>query len=242
MIAILKKEIRGFLSSLIAYVVMVVFLLAIGLFMWVYPETNVLDFGYSQMDTLFFMAPWVFIFLISAITMRSFSEEKRNGTIEILTTKALTDWQIIGGKYLAGIVLVVFALLPTLLYYVTIYQLGAPKGNLDSGAIMGSYIGLVFLAASYLSIGLLASALTDNQIVSFVLSMFLCFFFYSAFAELSQLGWSGPAAYYIEWLGIDYHYQSISRGIIDTRDMVYFISFIALFLGATKLAFGRRKW
>lgn len=242
MIALLKKEIRTFLSSLIAYVVMVVFLLAIGLFMWVYPETNVLDYGYSQMDTLFFMAPWVLIFLISAITMRSFSEEKRNGTIEILTTQPLSDWQIILGKYFAGLILVLFALLPTLLYYVTIYRLGGPEGNLDSGAIIGSYIGLVFLAACYLSIGLLASVMTDNQIVSFVLSMFLSFFFYTAFAELSQMGWSGPASYAIEWLGIDYHYQSISRGIIDTRDLVYFVSFIAIFLGATRLIFGKRKW
>lgn len=242
MISIYKKEIRSFLSSLIAYVVMVVFLTAIGLFMWVYPETNVLDFGYSNMDTLFFMAPWVFIFLISAITMRSFSEEKRNGTIEILTTHAVSDWQIVLGKYIAGLTLVLFALIPTAIYYYTIHQLGAPKGNLDTGAIAGSYIGLFFLGSCYVAVGLFASAITENQIVSFVLSMFLCFFFYSAFREFSQFSLFEPLSYSIEWLGIDYHYQSVSRGVVDTRDILYFLSFMALFLGMTKLAFSRRKW
>jgi ABC-2 type transport system permease protein len=234
MLNIFVKEIRSFLSSLIAYIVIAVFLIGIGLFMWVFPETNLLDFGYANMDTLFYMAPYVFIFLISAITMRSFSEEKRNGTIEILTTKPLSDRDIILGKFLAGVALV--------LYYYTVYQLGAVKGNLDTGAILGSYIGLFFLGSCYVAVGLFASAVTENQIVSFILSMFLCFMSYAAFQQISRLELFGNFGYRIEWLGIDYHYNSISRGVLDTRDVVYFFSFIALFLGLTQLSFGRRKW
>jgi len=236
------KEIRSFLSSLIAYIVMIVFLLAIGLFMWIYPDTNVIDFGYANMDTLFSMAPWVLIFLISAITMRSLSEEKKSGTIELLTTQTVTDNQIILGKYLAGLSLVIFAIIPTGIYYYTIHQLGAPVGNLDSGAIMGSYLGLVFLSACYVSIGLFSSSVTDSQIVSFILSMFLCFLFYSAFEQLSKFNMSGKLGYWLEWMGIDYHYRSISRGVVDTRDVIYFLSFIAFFLGLTKTVFGSRKW
>lgn len=242
MLSIYTKEIRSFLSSLIAYIVMIVFLLAIGLFMWIYPETNVIDFGYANMDTLFSMAPWVLIFLISAITMRSFSEERKTGTIELLTTQSVTDNQIIAGKYLAGLTLVLLAIFPTLIYYFTIHQLGAPQGNLDSGAIAGSYIGLILLAACYVSIGLFSSSITDSQIVAFVLSMFLCFVFYSAFDQLSKFNMSGKLAYWTEWLGIDYHYRSISRGVVDTRDVLYFISFVMLFLGLTKVVFGSRKW
>lgn len=230
------------MSSLIAYIVIIVFLLAIGLFMWIYPDTNVIDFGYANMDTLFSMAPWVLIFLISAVTMRSFSEEKRTGTIELLTTQSVTDNQIILGKYLAGLTLVIFAIVPTAVYYYTIHRLGAPVGNLDSGAIMGSYLGLVLLSACYVSIGLFASSITDSQIVSFILSMFLCFLFYSAFEQLSQFNVSGRLAYWIEWLGIDYHYRSISRGVVDTRDVAYFLSFALFFLGITKVVFGSRKW
>ena len=173
MYSILKKEIRSFLSSLIAYVVMIVFLIAIGLFMWVLPDYNVFDMGYSDLNTLFSMAPWVFIFLISAITMRSFSEEKKNGTIEIITTKPVTDLQIILGKYFAGVLLVLFSLIPTLLYFYTVYHLGSPAGNIDIGATWGSYIGLFFLASCFVSVGIFSSAITDNQIVSFIVSMFL---------------------------------------------------------------------
>ena len=210
--------------------------------MWIYPDTNVIDFGYANMDTLFSMAPWVLIFLISAITMRSLSEEKKSGTIELLTTQTVTDNQIILGKYLAGLSLVIFAIIPTGIYYYTIHQLGAPVGNLDSGAIMGSYLGLVFLSACYVSIGLFSSSVTDSQIVSFILSMFLCFLFYSAFEQLSKFNMSGKLGYWLEWMGIDYHYRSISRGVVDTRDVIYFLSFIAFFLGLTKTVFGSRKW
>ncbi|MFT5723021.1 MAG: ABC-2 type transport system permease protein [Bacteroidia bacterium] len=242
MLSILKKEIRSFLSSLIAYIVVAVFLLAIGLFMWVYKDTNALEYGEASLDTLFMMAPWVFIFLISAITMRSFAEEQKAGTIEFLTTHPISDWQIIFGKFLAGLTLVLFALIPTLLYYYTIHKLGSPVGNIDTGAMWGSYIGLIFLGGCYVSVGLFASSVTENQIVAFIMSTFLCFVTYSVMGQLSGLLDTGTSNYYLEWLGIDFHYQSISRGVVDTRDITYFIGFIAFFLGLTKLSFGRRKW
>ncbi len=233
MIPLFIKEIRSFLSSLIAIVVIVVFLLAIGLFMWIFPDSNTLDYGYSNLDILFSMAPLIFIFLISAITMRSFAEEKRLGTFESLVTKPISNLQIIIAKYFAGLVLVLFSLIPTLIYYYTIYQLGAPKGNIDSGAILGSYIGLLLLGSCYVAIGIFASSLTENQIIAFIISMFLCFFCYSAFEQLSKLSVFSPIDYLLEWIGINYHYQSISRGVLDTRDVIYFISFTALFLGFT---------
>lgn len=241
MINLLIKEVRSFLSSLIAIIVIVVFLLAIGLFMWVYPDTNVLDYGYSNLDTLFFMGPWVFIFLISAITMRSFSEEKRMGTFETLVTKPVSLIQIIMAKYLAGMILVIFSILPTLLYYYSIYRLGAPEGNIDSGATWGSYIGLLLLGSCYVSIGLFSSALTDNSIISFITAMFLSFFCFSAFEQISKMGIFSSVDYLLEWLGIQYHYASISRGVLDTRDLIYFLSFTALFLGLTYHLSGRSK-
>lgn len=242
MFSIFKKEIRSFLSSLIAYVVIAVFLIAIGLFMWILPEYNVFDMGYANMDTLFGMAPWVFIFLISAITMRSFSEEKKTGTIEILTTKPVSDTQIILGKYFAGVTLVLFSLLPTLLYFYTVYQMGAPKGNIDIGATWGSYIGLFFLASGFVAIGIFASVITDNQIVSFIASMFLCFCFYNLFDMLANFNLLGTYDSFVASFGIRAHYDSISRGVVDSRDVLYFISLIVAFLWATKTVFGSRKW
>lgn len=242
MYSILKKEIRSFLSSLIAYVVMIVFLVAIGLFMWVLPEYNVFDMGYANMDTLFNMAPMVFIFLISAITMRSFSEEKKTGTIEIVTTKPLSDMQIILGKYVAGVVLVVFSILPTLIYFYTIYQLGATKGNMDIGATWGSYLGLLLLASCFVAIGIFSSAISDNQIVSFIVSMFLCYCFYSIFDLLANFNLLGSYDSVVAALGINAHYISISRGVIDSRDLIYFLSFITAFIWGTKTVFSARKW
>lgn len=242
MFSILKKEIRSFLSSLIAYVVMIVFLVAIGLFMWVLPDYNIFDMGYANMDTLFNMAPFVFIFLISAITMRSFSEEKKSGTIEIITTKPLSDMQIILGKYFAGVVLVLFSILPTLLYFYTVYQLGAPKGNIDVGATWGSYVGLFFLASCFVAVGIFSSAITDNQIVSFIVSMFLCYCFYNIFDMLANFNLLGTYDSIVASLGINAHYISISRGVIDSRDILYFLSFIAAFIWGTKTVFSSRKW
>jgi ABC-2 type transport system permease protein len=242
MFSILKKEIRSFLSSLIAYVVMIVFLVAIGLFMWVLPDYNVFDMGYANMDTLFNMSPFVFIFIISAITMRSFSEEKKSGTIEIITTKPLSDIQIILGKYFAGVLLVLFSILPTLLYFYTVYQLGSPKGNIDVGATWGSYVGLFFLASCFVAIGIFSSAITDNQIVSFIVSMFLCYCFYSIFDLLANFNLLGTFDSVVASLGINAHYISISRGVIDSRDILYFLSFITAFIWGTKTVFSSRKW
>jgi ABC-2 type transport system permease protein len=221
---------------------MIVFLVAIGLFMWVLPEYNVFDMGYANMDTLFSMAPMVFIFLISAITMRSFSEEKKSGTIEIITTKPLSDMQIILGKYVAGVVLVIFSIIPTLIYFYTIYQLGATKGNMDIGATWGSYLGLLLLASCFVAIGIFSSAITDNQIVSFIVSMFLCYCFYSIFDLLANFNLLGSYDSMVAALGINAHYVSISRGVIDSRDLIYFLSFITAFIWGTKTVFSARKW
>ncbi len=240
--SIYLKEIRSFLSSLIAYIVMLVFLLATGLFTWVLPDYNIFDYGYANLDTLFSMAPWLFMFLISAITMRSLSEEKKTGTIEIITTRPVSDLQIIAGKYLAGITLVLFTILPTLIYFVTIYQLGAPKGNLDIGAIIGSYIGLFFLASCFVAIGMFSSALSDNQIVSFIFSLFLCFLFYNFFDLIADFKLLGTWDSVVASLGINAHYQSISRGVIDSRDLMYFLGFDLIFIWASKTIFESRKW
>lgn len=243
MITLLKKEINTFLSSLIGYIAICVFLLVIGLFTWVFPfDSNILDMGYANIDTLFTIAPWVFMFLIPAITMRSFAEEKKTGTIEFLQTKPLSDLEIILAKYFAGFVLVVFSLLPTLIYYYSVYQLGFPAGNVDSGSVWGSYIGLLFLAAGFVSIGIFASAITDNQIVSFILAVFLCWFLHTGFESISTLQLFGKVDSIIIGLGINDHYISMSRGVLDTRDLIYFLSLIALFILFTKVKLASRKW
>lgn len=243
MIALLKKEIRSFLSSLIGYVVIAVFLLITGLFMWIFPgDSNVLDMGFSSMETLFYISPWVFMFLIPAITMRSFAEEKRNGTMELLFTKPLSDLQIILAKYFAGLILVLIALLPTLVYYITIYQLGSPPGNIDTGGTWGSYIGLIFLAAVYVAIGIFASSLSNNQIVSFLLAAFLAFIMYAGFQSIGNFKLLGPLDNFIIGLGINDHYLSISKGLIDSRDLVYFVSLITIFILLTRIKLQSRKW
>ncbi|MEX0811710.1 MAG: gliding motility-associated ABC transporter permease subunit GldF [Chitinophagales bacterium] len=237
------KEINAFFSSLIAYISITVFLVATGLFVWVFPDTAILEYGYATLDPLFLIAPWVFMFLIPAVTMRSFSEEFSTGTIEMLVTKPLSENKIIFGKYLAALTLVLFSLLPTLVYYYAVHQLGFPPGNLDSGGITGAYIGLFFLAAVFVAIGLFASTLSKNQIVAFVLAVFLCFVFYMAFDFISELDlFYGGIDSALQWMGINYHYNSISRGVIDSRDIVYFLSLIALFLYLTKISFESRKW
>ena len=243
MFTLLRKEISSFLSSLIGYAVIIVFLLVNGLFLWVFPlEFNILDFGFSSIDNLFMLSPWVFLFLIPAITMRSFAEEQKSGTMELLLTKPLTDLEIILAKYLAGMVLVVFSLIPTLLYYFTVYKLGLPPGNIDQGATLGSYIGLLFLGAAFVSIGIFASAVSGNQIVSFLIAVFLCGFAYIGFEFIFNLSVFGSLGLLIRQLGINAHYTSISRGVIDTRDLLYFISLIAFFLMLTRFRLERRKW
>ncbi|MBM3438131.1 MAG: gliding motility-associated ABC transporter permease subunit GldF [Bacteroidetes bacterium] len=239
---VFKKEIRSFLGSFIAYIVMGVFLVITGIFMWLIQENNVLDLGIASLQVMFNIAPYILIFLVSAITMRSLSEERRLGTIEILTTRPVSDTAILLGKYFAAVGLIVFTLLPTLFYYYTINQLADPLQGVDSGATWGSYMGLVLLAASYASIGLFASSLTDNQIVSLIISMVLCFFWYGVLSLLGDIKALELIGKSLEWFSLDFHYQSISRGVLDTRDIVYFLGFIATFLGGTKLVFESRKW
>jgi ABC-2 type transport system permease protein len=242
MIAILRKEINSFLNSLIAYLAIIVFLIAIGLFMWVFPETSVLNYGFAELETLFSMAPYIFMFLIPAITMRSFAEEKKTGTIELLLTKPLTDNQIILGKYLATVFLVLVSILPTIIYYFSVYQLGNPVGNVDTAGVIGSYIGLFLLGAVFCSIGIFSSSITDNQILSFIISTFFCFLIYEGFSYIASINVWSAFSYYIEQLGIAYHYQTISKGVIDSKTLLYFVSVIYIMLSATKLVLGSRKW
>ncbi len=243
MLPIFLKEINAFFSSLIGYIVVGTFLVLMGLLMWVFPEYSIIDGNYASLETLFSVAPMVFMFLIPAVTMRTFAEEKQSGTIELLVTRPISDWQIVGGKFLACFMLVVFALVPTVLYYFSVHQLGAPVGNIDSGGTIGSYIGLLFLAGAFVAIGIFASSLTSNQIVSFVLATFLSFFVYLAFGFLSRLPvFFGKTDDIVQALGIEYHYNSISRGALDTRDVVYFLSIIAFFLAATVVSLGKRRW
>jgi ABC-2 type transport system permease protein len=242
MIAVFKKEFSGFLNTLIAYMVIGVFLTATGLLMWVFPDTSVVDSEYAGMDTLFSLAPYVFIFLIPAITMRSFAEERKMGTLELLLTKPLTDWEIILGKFFASLVLVGFSLLPTLLYYYSVYQLGNPIGNLDTSGVAGSYIGLFLLASIFCAAGILASSLTNNQIVAFVVGSFLCFLLYTGFQSVSTLPFFSSVAVTIQDLGILSHYESISKGLIDSRDVVYFLTVSAAFLLVSKTVLSSRSW
>ncbi|MFZ5998901.1 MAG: gliding motility-associated ABC transporter permease subunit GldF [Bacteroidota bacterium] len=242
MIAVFTKELFGFLNSLIAYIVVGVFLTGTGLLMWVFPETSVLNYGYADMESLFSMGPYVFIFLIPAITMKSFAEERKLGTMELLLTKPLSDWDILFGKFLAALALVLFSLVPSLIYYYSVYQLGNPVGNLDSSGAVGSYIGLLLLGAIFCTIGLLASSLTNNQIVAFIMAAFLCFVFYTGFDSVSSLTLEGSTALFIKRLGILYHYESLSKGLIDSRDLVYFITLGGGFLLATKTVLSSRSW
>jgi len=240
---LLRKEVSGFLSSLTGFIVISVFLLINGLFVWVFPlEFNILDYGYANLDGLFMLAPFVFLFLIPAITMRSFSDEIKSGTIEMLLTKPLSDLQIILAKYFAGVILVFFSILPTLIYFITVYQLGLPKGNLDIGGTWGSYTGLLFLGAAFVAIGIFCSSITDNQIISFILAVFLCGFVYIGFDMIYSFSFFGKFDLFIKTLGIAGHYTSMSRGVIDTRDLLYFLSVIAIFILLTKLKLESRKW
>jgi ABC-2 type transport system permease protein len=243
MFTLYKKEVSSFLNSLLGYIVIAVFLLVNGLFLWVFPlESNILDFGYANLDGLFLMAPFVFLFLIPAITMRFFAEEKKSGTIELLMTKPITDLQVILSKYFAGLTLVLISLIPTIAYYYSVHQLGFPKGNIDTGGMWGSYIGLLFLGASFVSIGLFASSLTDNQIISFIFGAVLCGFIYLGFEFIYNLDLFGSTDLFIKTLGISSHYSYMSKGVIDTRDILYFISLISLFILFTKISIESRKW
>lgn len=242
MLTIYKKELYSYLSSLVAYITIGIFLIVLGLFLWVFPDTSILEYGYAGLDSLFNIVPYLFMFLIPAITMRSLAEEKKEGTFELLATRPLTDWQIIGGKYLASLTLVLFALIPTLIYYLSVYQLGAVIGNIDTGAVIGSYIGLFLLGAAFVALGIFASSLTKNQIIAFAIAVFLSFFAFSGFDSASQIFSLQKFDNILINIGINEHYQSISRGVLDSRDLIYFLSFIAIFLLITKTILGGRKW
>ena len=232
MLAILKKELNSFFASPIGYLVIAVFLLINGLFLWVFKgEFNIINAGFADLNAFFYITPWFFLFLIPAITMRSFSDEFRLGTIEILKTKPLTDWQILLGKYFGALVLIILALIPTLIYVFSIVKLGNPIGNLDIGSTIGSYLGLLFLASAYTSVGLFTSTLSNNQIVAFILAIIISFFMYYGFEALADLN----VVQGIQNLGMKEHFNSISRGVIDTRDLIYFVSITAFFLFLTKL-------
>ena len=242
MIHIFRREFAAFLNSLIAYIVIGVFLTAIGLLMWVFPETSVLEYGYADMDTLFSLGPYVFIFLIPAITMRSFAEEKRAGTMELLLTRPLTDWSIITGKYFASFMLVVFSILPTLIYYISVYTLGDPPGNLDRSGIAGAYVGLVLLGGVFCAVGIFASSVTTNQVVAFIVAAFLCFLLYTGFDSLSAINVWFSQALLIKQLGLLYHYEALGKGLIDSRNLLYLISVAFVFLLLTKMVIGSRSW
>lgn len=230
--AILLREIKSFFGSPVGYLVVAIFLLLNGLFLWVFDgEFNILDSGFADLSPFFTLAPWILIFLIPAVTMRSFADERKQGTLELLLTKPLGIWQITLGKFLGSLLLIVIAILPTLVYVWVLSGLGMPEGNVDLGSTMGSYFGLLFLVAAYVSIGIFTSALTDNQIVAFMLAVLGCFFFYFAFEALATQLPSAQDA--VAWMGMDSHFKSMGRGVIDTRDLLYFISFAVLFLSGT---------
>ena len=241
--ALILKEIRSFFGSITGYVVVGVYLLINSSFLWIFSNSfNVLDSGYATIENLFIISPWVFLFLIPAITMRMFSDEKKAGTMELLLTKPLSDLQIVYAKIIAGVLLVVVSVLPTLLYFYSIYMLGNPVGNIDIGGTIGSYIGLVFLGCGFVSIGVFASALTDNQIIAFLLAVFLCLFFHIGFDTIADLGTFSSVALFVKELGINEHYLSLSRGVIDSRDVIYFVGLVIIFGLATRLVIQSRKW
>lgn len=237
-----KKEIRSYLGSLIAYIVIGVYLVLTGLFLWFVDGNNVFDLGIASLQVMFDIAPYILIFLVSAITMKSIADEKRLGTLEILTTKPISDTAIIMAKFFASITLIAFALLLTTVYAYTIKNLASPVGNVDWGAMLGSYLGLLLLSACYTSIGLLSSSITDNQIVALLSSMVISFFFYSVLSLLGDVSFLDSVGRSLSWFGLEFHYNSISRGVVDTRDVVYFGGFTAVFLGFTQLVFESRKW
>ena len=243
MLKLYQKELVGFFSSLTGYIVIIIFLLSTSLFIWVFPgSTNIPEMGYAHLAPLFSIAPWVFLFLAPAVTMRFFSEEKKTGTLSLLLTKPISDFQIVFAKFLAGLTIIALALIPTLIYYYSIYRLASPVGNIDHGATIGSYIGLFMLASIYVAIGVFASSLTQNQIVAFLISFSLSFFIFVGFDALGALAGNSEMGFYLRQMGIHEHYRSISRGVIDLRDIIYFISIVSLFLLLTKTKLQSRKW
>jgi len=230
--ALLLREIKSFFGSPVGYLVIAVFLLLNGLFLWVFEgDFNILNSGFADLGPFFTLSPWILILLIPAVTMRSFSDEKKQGTIELLFTRPLGLWEIVNDKFFGALILIALALLPTVIYVYVISYFGNPEGNIDMGSTLGSYFGLLFLIAGYTAIGIFTSTLSDNQIVAFIASVFLCFLFYFGFEGIAVF--AGGFGNLITYLGMDYHFKSMSRGVIDTRDVIYFISIAVFFLSLT---------
>lgn len=243
MLAIFRKEISGFFSSLTGYIVIIVFLLINSLFMWVFPgEWNILDSGYAGLDTLFFMSPWIFLFLVPSVTMKMIAEEKRLGTLELLYSKPVTERGIVYGKYLASVALVLLALIPGVIYYFSVYMLGESPGNLDKGGTLGAFFGLFFLAAVYAAAGLFASSLTDNQVIAFIIAILISFLLFMGFDSFAYLPGLKNFDEFVIRLGINEHYKSMSRGVIDFRDILYFTAAVIIFNESTRLVLLSRKW
>lgn len=230
MIAILKKEFHSFFASPVGYLVIGLFLVLNALFLWVFEnDFNLFDYGFADLTPFFQLVPWIFIFLIPAVTMRSFSDELRLGTLELLLTRPIGKLQLVLGKFTGALLLIVLALIPTLVYVYAIDQLGNPQGNYDLGVVVGSYLGLLFLASAYTAIGVFASTLSENQIVAFISAAFVCFLFFFGFNALSEV----LTLSFLQELSLQSHFESISRGVIDSSDLIYFLSLTAFFIGLT---------
>lgn len=242
MISIFKKEVNLFFSSVIAYVSMSIFFIVMALNLWVFAG-NIFESGYANLTSFFQFAPWVLIFLIPAITMRLLSEEYNQGTLEILATQSIKSLQIVAGKYLSALLIWTLTLLPTLIYFVCITVLDNANSPADNGAMIGSYVGLYFLGAAFIAISLFASSISKNQVTAFLIGVLLCYLFYDAFFQLSNIeAFSGKLDYFIQSFGMGAHYEAMSRGVLDSRDILYFLSLIALFLGLTNFSLESRKW
>lgn len=241
MLSVCKKELRQFFSSLTGYIAIIVFLLINGLMLFFFKgNDNIFDYGYATLDRFFQLAPWILLLLIPAITMRSFAEEFKTGTFEILQTRPLSRWQVVGGKYFGSLIVVFIALLPTIIYIVSVQSLAAGEG-IDMGATIGSYIGLFFLASVFTAISICCSSFTSNAVVAFIAGILSCALLYYGFNAISKLpALEGGMDYYVEMAGIDFHYKSISRGLIDTRDIIYFLTVTILFLVITARNLSRR--
>jgi ABC-2 type transport system permease protein len=243
MISLYRKEIQGFFSNLTGYVVIIIFLLANSTVMWLYPgKLNILDAGYATIEPLFIISPWIFLFLVPAITMRMFAEEAQSGTLELLLSRPLTGLQIVLSKYFASLTLIIFSLIPCLVFFISVYLLGNPPGNIDTGGTWGSMIGLFFLGAVYASVGIFSSSLSDNIIIAFLMALVLCFVFFVGFDLLAQIQMFKGISDVIIYIGINDHYMSISRGVIDLRDIIYFICVISFFILLTNTRLASKKW
>jgi len=239
MFQIFRKELNGYLNSLIAYIVIVLFLVLTGLVLWVFPDSNILDYQYAEMGSFFNLTPFILLILVPAITMRSFSEEYKTGTIEFLKTKPLSPLDIVLGKFLAAWFLIILAILPTVVYYFSISNLGSPQGNIDTGAVIGSYFGLILLAGAFTAIGIIISSLTDNQVIAFILGTFVCYFMYDGVHQLSQL-FKGTFQYYTDFISLQFHYTSLGRGVLDSRNLIYLSSVGALMIYLTQAILKRK--